>query len=162
MPTEKEQFAAIIKQLIPISDLSSSAQNDVVKVAEILEFKEKKFVFKEGDEDNYSYYVLAGELELIAGNQAQSTIIAGSDNARYAIAQLQPRKFSAKAKTPVTILRLDRGTLDRLMVHEGNKEANIEDTIENLDYKPAFEMEDGIKAYIKEIKRLYDTEVKKG
>ena len=115
----------------------------MVKVAEILEFKEKKFVFKEGDEDNYSYYVLAGELELIAGNQAQSTIIAGSDNARYAIAQLQPRKFSAKAKTPVTILRLDRGTLDRLMVHEGNKEANIEDTGDEMEVSKIDEEDSG-------------------
>jgi CRP-like cAMP-binding protein len=128
MPAEKEQFEAVIKQLIPISDLSPSAQNDVVEVAEILEFKKKIFVFKEGDKDNYSYYVLDGELELIAKKQVHSTIIGGSDNARYAVAQLQPRQFSAEAKTPVTILRLDRGTLDRLMVHEGNKEADIEGT----------------------------------
>ncbi|RKZ71183.1 MAG: hypothetical protein DRQ48_04410 [Gammaproteobacteria bacterium] len=128
MPAEKEQFEAIIKQLIPISDLSPSAQNDVIGVVELLEIKKKKFVFKEGDKDNYSYYVLAGELELIGGKQVQSTIIGGSDNARYAIAQLQPRQFSAKAKTPVTVLRLDRGTLDRLMVHEGSKEADIEET----------------------------------
>jgi CRP-like cAMP-binding protein len=128
MPAEKEQFEAIIKQLIPISDLSSSAQNDLLEVAEILEFKMKKFVFKEGDQDNYSYYVLAGELELIANKHVQSTIIGGSDNARYAIAQLQPRQFSAKAKTPATVLRLDRGTLDRLMVHEGNKDTEISDT----------------------------------
>jgi len=121
MPAEIEQF------VIPISDLSPGAQNDVVEVAEILVFKKKKFVFKEGDEDNYSYYVLAGELELIANKQVQSTITAGSDNARYAIAQLQPRQFSAKAKTPVTVLRLDRGALDRLMVHEGSKE-DITDT----------------------------------
>ncbi len=127
MPAEIEQFVEIIKQLIPISDLSPGAQNDVVEVAEILEFKKKKFVFKEGDEDNYSYYVLAGELELIAKKQVQSTTTAGSDNARYAIAQLQPRQFSAKAKTPVVILRLDRGALDRLMVHEGSKE-DITDT----------------------------------
>jgi len=127
MPAEIEQFVEIIKQLIPISDLSPGAQNDVVEVAEILEFKKKKFVFKEGDKDNYSYYVLAGELELIAKKQVQSTTTAGSDNARYAIAQLQPRQFSAKAKTPVVILRLDRGALDRLMVHEGSKE-DITDT----------------------------------
>jgi len=128
MSVNKEQFAEVIKQLIPISDLSPGAQNDVVEVAEILEFKKKKFVFKEGDEDNYSYYILDGELELIANKHVQSTTVAGSDSARYAIAQLQPRQFSAKAKTPVTILRLDRGALDRLMVHEGNQGTDITDT----------------------------------
>lgn len=127
MPAEIEQFVETIKQLIPISDLSPGAQNDAIEVAELLEFKKKKFVFKEGDEDNYSYYILDGELELIAKKHVQSTTVAGTDSARYAIAQLQPRQFSAKAKTPVTILRLDRNTLDRLMVHEGGKE-DITDT----------------------------------
>lgn len=41
-------------------------------------------------------------------------------------------------------------------------EANIDSTKENLDYEPRFSMEEGIKAYIPEIKRLFETEVKKG
>jgi ADP-L-glycero-D-manno-heptose 6-epimerase len=39
-------------------------------------------------------------------------------------------------------------------------QANIDTTIENLGYKPRFTMEDGIKSYIPEIKRLFETEVK--
>jgi len=39
-------------------------------------------------------------------------------------------------------------------------QANIESTKENLGYEPRFEMEDGIKAYIPEIKRLFEEEVK--
>jgi ADP-L-glycero-D-manno-heptose 6-epimerase len=39
-------------------------------------------------------------------------------------------------------------------------QANIDTTVENLGYKPRFSMEDGIKAYIPEIKRLFETEVK--
>lgn len=46
--------------------------------------------------------------------------------------------------------------------YQFHTEANIQDTIENLGFKPAYEMEDGIKAYIAEIKRLFETEVKKG
>ncbi len=44
--------------------------------------------------------------------------------------------------------------------YQFHTEANISETVENLNYKPSFEMEDGIKAYIKDIKRLYETEVK--
>lgn len=122
MSADKKQFEGIIKQLIPISDLSPGGQNDAIQIAEILEFKKKKEVFKEGVQDNYSYYVLDGELELLTKKQVQSTIIGGTDSARYAISQLQPRQYTAKAKTPVIILRLDRSALDRLMVHEGNKD----------------------------------------
>ena len=40
-------------------------------------------------------------------------------------------------------------------------QANIESSKENLGYEPQFSMEEGIKAYIPEIKRLFETEVKK-
>lgn len=39
-------------------------------------------------------------------------------------------------------------------------QANIDNTKENLGYEPRFEMEDGIKAYIPEIKRLFKEEIK--
>ncbi|AXH11897.1 ADP-glyceromanno-heptose 6-epimerase [Halarcobacter bivalviorum] len=41
-------------------------------------------------------------------------------------------------------------------------EANIEASKENLNYEPQYSMEEGIKAYLPEIKRLFETEVKKG
>ncbi len=39
-------------------------------------------------------------------------------------------------------------------------QANIESTKENLEYEPQFSMEDGIKSYVPEIKRLFNDEVK--
>ena len=42
--------------------------------------------------------------------------------------------------------------------YQFHTEANIEDTKKYLDFSPQFEMEDGIKAYIPEIKRLYNVE----
>jgi len=143
MSEDKEQFEVIIKQLIPISDLSDSAQNDVIEAAELLEFKKKKFVFKEGAKDNYSYYILAGELELIANHHVHNTMVGGAENARFALAQLQPRQFSAKAKTPVTILRLDKCALDRLMVHEGNQQVEMDDTNAEMDVSHIEEEDSG-------------------
>lgn len=45
--------------------------------------------------------------------------------------------------------------------YQFHTEANIESSREILDYEPNFELEDGIKAYADEIKRIYETEVKK-
>ena len=45
--------------------------------------------------------------------------------------------------------------------YQFHTEADITQSIEELGYKPRYEMEDGIKAYIAEIERLYETEVKK-
>jgi ADP-L-glycero-D-manno-heptose 6-epimerase len=45
--------------------------------------------------------------------------------------------------------------------YQFHTEADIATTKEALAYEPAYEMEDGIKAYVAEIKRIYETEVKK-
>jgi len=45
--------------------------------------------------------------------------------------------------------------------YQFHTEADIATTKEGLGYEPAFEMEDGIKAYVAEIQRVYETEVKK-
>jgi ADP-L-glycero-D-manno-heptose 6-epimerase len=44
--------------------------------------------------------------------------------------------------------------------YQFHTEANIEETKINLGYSPKYEMEDGIKDYISEIKRIYEVEVK--
>ncbi|WP_428024564.1 ADP-glyceromanno-heptose 6-epimerase [Arcobacter sp.] len=44
--------------------------------------------------------------------------------------------------------------------YQFHTEANIEDTKIYLNYMPRYEMEDGIKDYISEIKRIYEVEVK--
>ena len=45
--------------------------------------------------------------------------------------------------------------------YQFHTEADISSTKEALGYVPAYEMEEGIKAYVSEIKRIYETEVKK-
>ena len=44
--------------------------------------------------------------------------------------------------------------------YQFHTEADIATSKEALGYEPAYEMEDGIKAYVSEIKRIYETEVK--
>jgi ADP-L-glycero-D-manno-heptose 6-epimerase len=44
--------------------------------------------------------------------------------------------------------------------YQFHTEANMQDSKENLDFEARYELEDGIKAYIPEIKRLFNDEVK--
>lgn len=44
--------------------------------------------------------------------------------------------------------------------YQFHTEANMQDSKENLDFEARYELEDGIKAYISEIKRLFNDEVK--
>ena len=116
MSKDLQKFSDRIRQLIPISELPQHAQNEVVNNAVLLKVRKGGTVFKQGDRDDFSFYVLDGEVELHANNQLHSVVAANTDRARYAMAQLQPRQFTAKARTAAQVMQVRRDYLDKLMV----------------------------------------------
>ena len=124
MDALKQKYNEQIKSLMPISGLASQYQNEVVQQAEILKFKKKQQVFKQGDVDPYTYYLLDGELELEANGQLLKTIKGGSPDAQSALSQLQPRQMSAKATGKLLVLRIAREILDRLLTMDDPRGAS--------------------------------------
>ncbi len=116
MSENNEQILERIKELIPINELPQNLQARLLQKSKILEVKKSRFLFKQGDKDDYSYYLLDGEVELHANKQLDSEIASSSDRAKYALAQLQPRQFSVKAKTAIKVLLIERKNLDQLML----------------------------------------------
>ena len=121
IPNDKLKYADLIRQLVPVNELSEEVQNQVISKAELLNVKKKRKVFKEGGKDNYSYYLLDGEIELVAKGHVHSSIVGGTDRARYPMAQLQPRQFTGRATMDSVVLQIDRGSLDKLLVMGQNK-----------------------------------------
>ena len=115
MDAQKEKFNEQIKSLMPISGLAPQYQNEVVQQAEILKFKKKQHVFKQGDVDPYTYYLLEGDLELEANGQLLKTVKGGTPDAKSALSQLQPRQMSAKSKGKSLVMRIARDVMDRLL-----------------------------------------------
>lgn len=116
MSENNEQLRQRIEELIPINELPPNLQNKLLERGKILSVKKSRFIFKQGDKDDYSYYLLEGVIELHQNDQLNGVIEAGSDRAKYALAQLQPRQFSAKAKTEIKILLIERNQVDQLML----------------------------------------------
>ena len=115
MDAEKQKFQQQIKSLIPISGLAPQYQNEVVHKAELLKFKKKQNVFKQGDVDPYTYYLLEGELDLQANGSLIKTVAGGSMDAQSPLSQLQPRQMSAQSKGKSTVMRIPRELMDRLL-----------------------------------------------
>lgn len=143
MADVKEQYNETIRQLVPIFSLSPQYQNEVIKRSQIIELRKGTYLFQQGDHDEFSFYLLAGELEMKADGQIHSSIRGGSDSARYPLAQLQPRQFSARATGTAKVLRVNRNALDKLLVveqreHEKAADSDVEvseiDTGDDLDW----------------------------
>ena len=116
MPEQKNRLLEQIKDLIPINKLPPNLQARLMDQAQVLEVNKSRFLFKQGDKDNYSYFLLEGKIELLADNRGGDIIEGGSDRARYALARIQPRQFSAQARTRARVLIIERNSLDQMLV----------------------------------------------
>ncbi len=106
----------LLKTLIPINSLTPENFRELANQAVIERLPAGNQLFKQGDHDSLSIYLLSGEVDLTSTSTNLSLHVkAGSDEARYALAQLKPRQYTGTAKTPVTVARVDGHLLDRLL-----------------------------------------------
>ncbi len=103
------------EKLVPINRLSPEHRRQLMERARVVDYRAGEYVFKQGDRDELSLYLLQGELELSSTGGGLTAVAAGSDEAKYTLAQLQPRQVSGKAKSTVTILQVHRPTLEQLV-----------------------------------------------
>lgn len=135
----EEALDQFLRSLVPLDGLDADAQDKVIAAGKIVEFSAGQFIFKKGDRDEWSFYVVAGEVELLADEQLMKIVDGGTEGARFALSQLQPRQMSAHARTDLKVLRLDRATVetilsDRHAAESGMAVEEIEDEEDGGDW----------------------------
>ncbi len=106
----------ILQTLVPINALAPANFQELAAAAVITTAAKGEVLFKHGANDNDTIYLLEGEVELIpAGSSQGRTLVGGSEEARYPLAQLKPRQYTGKTKSDVTIARAASDLLDRLL-----------------------------------------------
>jgi CRP-like cAMP-binding protein len=102
-----------VENLAPLRCMSASQRAQVLKSAQVVEYPRGAFIFRQGERDGYAYFLLAGVLEMFSDDQLMREVAGGTAAAAHALAQLQPRQLSARAKTPTSLLRADRALLEQ-------------------------------------------------
>jgi CRP-like cAMP-binding protein len=105
----------LLRNLVPLNTMSDGNLEILATHARAQRIAPGATLFQRGDTDPTVYYVLEGEVVLTAGDGDERWIAAGTDDARYALAQLKPRQASGKTVTEATILRFADEELDRLL-----------------------------------------------
>ena len=106
----------ILQTLVPINSLTPENFRELANQAVIERLPLGSQLFKQGDHDSLSIYLLSGEVDLTSTSTNLTLhVAAGTDEARYALAQLKPRQYTGTAKTAVTVARVDSALLDRLL-----------------------------------------------
>jgi CRP-like cAMP-binding protein len=115
MAITDQELQQLARLLVPINGLPAQYQDQVLKEAEVLDFRKRERIFQQGSRDNHGYYLLEGTIELFADDQLIKQVEGGTGQAFHPLAQLQPRQMTAIAKTPVRALRINRVLLDKLL-----------------------------------------------
>ncbi len=117
MITEK----AILERLrscVPLNSLSQESFQRLCGEVSVEHIPTGTRLFSIGDEDSSSIYLISGGLELLSSDGGKSTIQAGKDNARYALANLKPRRYNGIVRDPAQVVRIETNLVDKLMVWE--------------------------------------------
>ncbi|MDX2457510.1 MAG: SUMF1/EgtB/PvdO family nonheme iron enzyme [Gammaproteobacteria bacterium] len=91
----------------------------------IEELREGRYLFREGDKDNQSIFLLEGKINLIDGLLRVTEVEAGTDVSRHAISNKQPRLLSARAVKKCIIARIDSVLLDVYLTWDQSSSAEV-------------------------------------
>ncbi|MDX2456478.1 MAG: cyclic nucleotide-binding domain-containing protein, partial [Gammaproteobacteria bacterium] len=114
----------LLQEFVPLNALSQERFRQVLGKIIIEEVQEGRYLFRAGDKDNQSIFLLEGMINLIDGfGKVTSEVEAGTDVSRHAISNKQPRPLSARAVKKCIIARIDSGLLNVFLTWDQSSSA---------------------------------------
>lgn len=106
-----------LKAFEPISVLSTERLEELQGLADVEVLGVGVTIFREGDVDNQSVYLLDGDVQLasVVDKSLDAVIGHKASDARYPLAEGQPRQMTCTAMTLTKVLRVDNSVLDYMM-----------------------------------------------
>jgi len=106
-----------LMRLEPISALSNERLEELAKLAYIERVSIGVSLFREGDLDNQTLYLLNGDVQLSSSDGSFDEVISSRHNtAKFPLDDSQPRQVSCVALGLVEFLRIDNSVLDYMMM----------------------------------------------
>jgi CRP-like cAMP-binding protein len=106
---------AILKTFSPLDGLKAENLHALARKTQVRELGAGRVLFKEGDSDKRTFYLVDGQIELRADDRLMGVIKSGTAEARAPLAPGLPRKFTARAATDVEYIVIDSDLLDVLL-----------------------------------------------
>ncbi len=120
----------ILKSFVPPNALIHENFEELASKTFVEEVPAGRAIFNAGDTDKQAVYLVDGEVELKATDGAVSIVKAGSDQAKHAMSNLQPRRHTATTKSACKITRIDSDLLDILMTWDQMSGIEVDEIVE--------------------------------
>jgi CRP-like cAMP-binding protein/rhodanese-related sulfurtransferase len=112
---ERPVDISILKAFSPLDGLKAENLHALARKTHLRELDAGRALFKEGDTEKRTFYLVSGTVELRSDERVMGTIRAGTPEARAALAPGLPRKFTARAASDVSYIMIDSDLLDVLL-----------------------------------------------
>jgi CRP-like cAMP-binding protein len=99
----------------PLDGLKAENLHALARKTQIRELDAGRALFKEGDTEKRTFYLVSGTIELRNDERVMASIRSGTPEARPPLAPGLPRKFTARALTDVSYIMIDSDLLDVLI-----------------------------------------------
>lgn len=109
-----------LQDFVPLNELTLENLRDLANKTPIEKLAKGKSLFNKGDRDNFSYYLLSGDLLLSGDDKHVQKIAGGTAPAKFPIAHHQPRQVTATADSEINFFRIDNDLLDILLTWDQN------------------------------------------
>lgn len=112
---ERTLEPALLKTFSPLDGLKAENLHALARKTQLRDLDAGRTLFKEGDSEKRTFYLVKGSVELRVGERVLGTIRGGSPEARTPLAPGLPRKFTARAATDLEYVMIDSEVLDVLI-----------------------------------------------
>ena len=112
---ERPVDLSILKTFSPLDSLKAENLHALARKTQIRTLDSGRVLFKEGDADKRTFYLVSGQVELRTDDRTMGVIKSRTPEARSPLAPGLPRKFTARAATDIDYIMIDSDLLDVLI-----------------------------------------------
>jgi CRP-like cAMP-binding protein len=105
----------LLKGFSPLDGLKRDNLAALAKKVRLRELSPSQILFKEGDTEKRTIYIVSGALELIDGGKISEVVEGGTENARNPVSPMFPRRVTARAHDRVQFISIDSDLLDVML-----------------------------------------------
>jgi CRP-like cAMP-binding protein len=115
MMTDEQLSTDLLRKYSPLDGLKRENLAALARKVQIRELSPGQVLFKEGDSEKRTVYVVSGLLELLDDGKVDEIIDGSSDAARNPVSPFFPRRVSARARDRVQYISIDSDLLDVML-----------------------------------------------
>ena len=106
---------SLLRRLSPLTGMKPANLSSLARKVQISELAADRTLFRAGDTDRRTIWLIAGMLELREGDRTVAMLRGGTPETRDPLSPALPRKFTARAVDPILYLSIESDLLDTLI-----------------------------------------------